>query len=35
LDIPFVFYPHLALVVDDGGMTAEDFLSIDPMALFK
>ena len=29
------YNPYLALVVGDGGMKAEDFLSIDPVALFK
>jgi len=29
------YQPYLALVVGEGGMQAEDFLSIDPMTLFK
>lgn len=29
------YNPYLTLVVGDGGMKAEDFLSIDPVALFK
>jgi hypothetical protein len=29
------FKPHLALVVGDGGMKAEDFLSLNPVNLFK
>ena len=29
------YNPHLALVVGDGGMKAEDFLSINPVELFK
>ena len=29
------FKPHLAFIVGDGGMTAEDFLSADPADLFK
>ena len=29
------FKPHLALVIGDGGMKAEDFLSIDPSDLFR
>ena len=29
------YKPYLALVVGDGGMKAEDFLSSDPVDLFK
>ena len=29
------YQPHLALVVGEGGMKAEDFFSIDPVSLFK
>ena len=29
------FSPYLSLVVGDGGMKAEDFLSINPVDLFK